>query len=152
MKRKVVNKYLIIFLIAFILGAMLLQRAFTYRRSINLQNFEKACHQGIEIYEAFGNKNKGLNYIETWYFKEMDYAYLLDEEFKFLYHPNRDFIGNTWTSVGIDKFLSIQNEMMADKKKMTFNFTYDDVEKVSMIYKTKNDMFIVFHGNISDWH
>ncbi len=152
MKRKIVNKYLIIFLVAFILGIMLIQWAFTYRRSVNLGNFEMACHQGIEKYKAFGDKTKGLNYLKTWYFKETDYAYLLDDKYKFLYHPNQDLIGNKWTSTGVDKFSSIQNEMMADKKKMTFNFTYDGAEKVSMIYKTNDDMFIVFHGNLNDWY
>ncbi len=147
MKRKGLAKYIIIFLIFLVFGGLVIQSVIDFRRKSYIEAFENTVDKSISNYESINNRNKRLQYLKKWYYKESDYAYALDSNFDFIYHPNSDLIGTAWTSYGVSKFSRVQEELMAGKNRITFIYTFDNTENISVIYKTTEEKFIVFNGN-----
>lgn len=112
-----------------------------------VEGFEVSTEQSIKEYEGLKTKENQLQWIKSWRYGDTGYAYLLDENFQFIYHPNPNLEGQSWTSLNIEALNNIKEEVLQGQDRILFKYTYDEREKISLIYKTKDNQYLVFHGN-----
>lgn len=148
MKKKNLVRRAIVICLILVGGMILIQWMKISNEKEYIKGFQASAKKQIETYKTFDTQEERFNQLEKWRHGPLDYAYVLDENFNVLYHPNKELIGTSWTDVGISAFVGVKDQVLAGEKEVNFRYSYHDVEKFSILYQMEGDIYIVFSGEI----
>jgi|LGOV01.1.fsa_nt_gb hypothetical protein len=87
-----------------------------------------------------------IDYIDTIIVGEAAYAYLLDENYNILEHPNQEFIGNNLVDITGELFVDPLDQLVENKSHLFYVYNFDNIERLTFFYKAENNDILVITG------
>jgi hypothetical protein len=86
------------------------------------------------------------DYIDTIIVGQAAYAYLLDENFNILEHPNQEFIGNNLVDITGELFVDPLGQLVESESHLFYVYDFDSIERLTFFYKAENNHILVITG------
>ena len=110
------------------------------------ENLVSQCISVSLEFEKLQDIELRTEYIDTIVVGQAAYAYLLDENFNLLEHPNQEYIGSNLIDITGEIFVNPLDELVENESHLFYKYEFDNTERLIFFYKAGNNHILVITG------
>ena len=110
------------------------------------ENLVSQCISVSLEFEKLQDIELRTEYIDTIVVGQAAYAYLLDEKFNLLEHPNQEYIGSNLIDITGEIFVNPLDKLVENESHLFYKYEFDNTERLIFFYKAGSNHILVITG------